>query len=285
MLINLGFGIGPTMYALNHADPTTTILAFCKMRIYVLQSSSMMYRWAFTVACFDRYALSSASVRLRNFARVHIARRVVTVIVCLWLVLPVHGPIFYQISASGCGIFNNKIAALYHSIFTTMNGCIFPIVIMIICTLLIYRNLVLKRQRRQVHDNRPISKQNEINRSQRARDQQVLIMLLVQVFVYIISITPLMIMFFYNAITQSVTNKSVDRVTIEKFASYISEVIVYLFPVLSFYLYTMASNIFRNELKRLLYSVFTCRWNNIRRIEPTTNDVQLRTVTTAPQFT
>jgi len=105
-------------------------------------------------------------------------------------------------------------------------------------------------------------------------------MLLIQVFVYVISITPLMIMNLYNAITLSVPNKSVDQINIEKFVFYIVEVIVYLFPVSSFYVYTMVSKIFRDELKRLLHSTFTCKWNNTGRIEPIAiNNTQLKTGT------
>jgi hypothetical protein len=111
MLINLGIGIGPTMYSLNNINPITTILIFCKIRIYVLQATSMMYRWALVVASFDRYATSSASVRLRNFTRVHIARRVIILIVCIWLVLPIHAPILYQLRIGACGIFNNGVGA------------------------------------------------------------------------------------------------------------------------------------------------------------------------------
>jgi hypothetical protein len=281
MLISLGIGVGAAMYSLNHDDPMTTILAFCKMRIYFLQSTSMMYRWLFTIACFDRYALSSASVRLRNFAKVYIARRVVAMIICVWLVLPIHGPIFYELRVGGCGIFGNQVAALYHSIFTTTLGCIFPVIIMMICAILVYRNLLLKQQRLQHNINsQHTENRNEVERGQRIRDQQVFLMLLIQVFVYVVSVTPLMMMYLYNAATLSNSNKSADRINLENFLFFAAEVIVYFFPVSSFYLYTLASNLFRKELKRLLYLPFTCNWNNTRRIEPTTNPVQLRTVVT-----
>ncbi len=279
MLINLSVGIGPTMYSLNHADPTTTILVFCKIRIYILQSSSMIYRWLLAVASFDPYATTSVSVRLRNFARVHIAHRVIPVIVCIWLVLPIHAPILYHLRVGGCGIFNNKVAALYHSIFTTIFGCILPVSIMTICAILVYRNLILKQQRLQNNSNQHAQNRNEVSRWQRKRDQQVFLMLLIQIFVYIISITPLMIMNLYNAITLSCPNKSVDRISIEVFVFYIVEVFIYLFPVLSFYLYTMVSKVFRNEIKHLLHSVLTYKRNNTRRIEPITNNIQLETVT------
>jgi uncharacterized membrane protein YbaN (DUF454 family) len=280
MLINLGIGIGPTMYSLNHADPTTTILVFCKIRIYVLQSTSMMYRWSLAVASFDRYATSSANVRLRNFANVHIAHHVIALIVCIWLMLPIHAPIFYQLRVGGCGIFNNEVAALYHSIFTTVFGCILPVLTMTLFAILLYHNLSLKQQRLENNNHQQSENQNEVRRWQHKCDQQVLVMLLIQVFVYIISITPLMIMNMYNAITISAPNKSVDQITIEKFVFYIVEVIVYLFPVLSFYLYTMVSKIFREELKRLFQSIFSCKWNNTHRIEPTINNMPLKTVAT-----
>lgn len=56
------------IYAFNHDDPVLTILVFCKMRYYIIQSSSMMiYRWNLSLTCFDHYALSSSNVRLTNF--------------------------------------------------------------------------------------------------------------------------------------------------------------------------------------------------------------------------
>jgi len=85
-------------------------------------------------------------------------------------------------------------------------------------------------------------------------------MLLIQVFVYIISILPLMIMYLYNAGTMSVPNKSTDRIAIERFVFMIVEVIVYCFPIVSFYLYALVSKIFREEFKQILYSLATCKW-------------------------
>ena len=276
MLINLGIGISPTMYSLNNINPITTILVFCKIRIYVLQASSMMYRWALVVASFDRYATSSGSARVRDIARVYIARRVIILIVGIWLVFPIHAPILYQLRAGGgaCGIFNNQAGALYHSIFTTIWGCILPGSLMTIFSVLIYRNLIFKRKRVDEHLSQQSGNKTEAKRIQQRRDQQVLVMLLIQVFVYLISITPLMIMNLYNASTISVSSKSPDRISIENFIFFLVEVIVYSFPVSSFYLYTMVSKIFREELKRLLYSMVTCKWQRSPRIEPT----KLRTV-------
>ncbi|CAF1229236.1 unnamed protein product [Adineta steineri] len=253
-LIHITIALGLYLYTLDNVDPLG-IAVICKLRFYIVQSTAMMYRWCLTIACFDRYALSSADVRLRKFANVKIARRVVVAIILIWLVLTLHIPIFYNTINHICIIYNNIFASLYHSAFLTLTGCIIPISCMAICTLLIHRNLTLKRQRRQ--QNAPKAKENE--KLQSRRDQQVLIMLLVQMIFYSITIIPLMTMYFYNAITIYLS-KTLARIIIERFALFIAEMINFLFPVCSFYLYTMASHMFRVELKAMLYSFFKLQW-------------------------
>ncbi|CAF1451177.1 unnamed protein product [Adineta steineri] len=255
MIIDLCFGTIPYICSLINTDPTTTLVWFCKMRIYILQSNAMISRWSLAIACFDRYALSSVSVHIRNFARVHIAHRIIAIIICIWLILPVHAPIFFNITMSRCGIYNNRIASFYHTIFTTLFGCILPVLIMIVCAILLYYNLILKQQRRLIFIYQQTENRNEILRGQQKRDQQMFLMLLIQIFVYLICIVPLMITYLYNAITIE-TNKSADRIAIEKFTAFIAESLLYFFCASSFYLYTMVSKLFRNELKRLLYLVF-----------------------------
>ncbi len=280
MVIHLSLATGSYLYTLNHADPTLTILAFCKMRIYILQSTGMMYRWYLTMACFDRFALSSANVRLRNVAKVRVACRVVLVIVPVWIILPVHTLIFYSLKGGSCGIFVSIAAALYHSLFTTITGCVLPVSIMATFALLTHRNLVLKQQRRQQIVNQPPEGRNRVRHLQRKQDQQVLLMLLVQVAIYAVSITPLMAFYFYNAVSLYIPNKPPERLAAERFAQFVAETIAFLFPVLSFYLYTMTSHSFRDELVRLLRSVATCRWyGNNPRIEPMTTDTGQRRIT------
>lgn len=277
MIINLGLGIGSSMYTLDHADPNTSILAFCKLRIYLSQFVSLTYRWSLTAACFDRFALSSTNTCLRDFARVQIARRVVGVLIIVWLILPVHTLIFYNLRAGACGILYNTAAAVYHSIFTTMVSCALPSSIMFTCALLIRRNLTLKRQRQQLIVNPQRERRNEADHLNRARDQQVLVMLFTQVIVYVISVIPLMAIYIYTAVTFNISNKSIERISIERFAAFTAEAMIYLFPVSSFYLYTVSSRTFRNELIRLLRSAFACRWFiNIHRIQPITTDTTFR---------
>lgn len=270
MLINLSLGTGSTLYAINNGDPVLSVVAFCKLRIYLLQSSSMMYRWCLTMASFDRYALSSTSQRVRDFATVGTACHVIVAIIIAWIILPVHTLILYNISGANCGIFQSVTMALYHSLFTTISGSVLPVTLMTICSLLIYRNLVLKQRRRQQTNTGPsLDGSDRAAVSQRRRDQQVLLMLLVQISVYVCLIAPLMGVYFYNAASLYVRNKSAERVAIERFALFVAEAIIYLFPASSFYLYTIASRVFRRELLRMLSTIVRCKWNgDRRRIEP-----------------
>ena len=273
MVAHLSMTFGIYLHGLNNVDPTTTISAVCKLRVYILQSTAMMYRWCLTAACLDRYALSAVDARFRNFASLHIARRVIVSIILIWIVLPIHGLIFYNLKGNICGIFYSNVAAYYHSIFTTMTGAILPIVTMAACALLTHRNLVLKRQRRgQLENSSQASSANHSRKDslQARRDQQVLIMLVVQVLIYAILMTPLMVWYFYKAITLTASNKSSDHIAIENFAAFIAELFICTFPTSSFYLYTMSSQMFRTELMILIRSVLTCKWsNNTSRIEPT----------------
>jgi len=272
MLIHIIIAFGLYLYTLNHINPVTSISSICKMRYYILQSTAMIYRWYLTIACFDRFALSSTNVRLRNFAKVQIARRVVIIITIIWIILPIYILVFYNIRNNTCGIFFNIVASLYHSIFITLTASIFPVLIMTICALLTRRNLALKRERRQ----RNVLQRRNEEKLENKRDQQVLIMLFIQIMFYGITILPLMAIYFYSAIT-IYTNKSSNRLNIEQFLTYLVEMINFLFPVCSFYLYTMASHMFRVELKIMLRSLFKCQLlENTIRVGPIIHEMQIR---------
>jgi cytochrome b subunit of formate dehydrogenase len=160
-------------------------------------------------------------------------------------------------------------------------GGVLPVVIMFVCALLIHRNLVIKRQRRrQLSVNQQSGSQSRTKDSQSGRNQQVLFMLLVQVLIYGILITPLIVWIFYSAITLNVPNKSPDRVAIEHFLMFIAELIIFAFPASSFYLYTLASQMFRAELRSMIRDILSCKWsNNATRIGPIPNENEIKTVT------
>jgi hypothetical protein len=121
---------------------------------------------------------------------------------------------------------------------------------MIISAILIRSNLASKQARLQ----RNIIRKNPKIVLLNSRDHQVLVMLFIQVIIYIFTIIPWMIFLLYGPYGQRVKNKSINRIIIEKFCRYLTEIIVYLYPTLSFYIYTLTSRTFRNALSHLIFN-------------------------------
>ncbi|CAF3128041.1 unnamed protein product [Rotaria socialis] len=280
MLINLSFGIGTTLYLLKLRNSSPPSATFSKVHTYIIQSISMMYRWCLVAASFDRYAITSTDLCLRSFARMNIARRTIAVIIVAWIVFPMHNLIYNTANMNSNNFTYNTALLYYHSSFTVVAGCILPASIMIICAFLTYHNLVLKRKRRQNMVTPHARNNSDVKLLERKRDRQVLLILIVQVVVFVITIIPLTVSHFYNAVALNIRNKSIERITIERFAAYWASLSVYLFPTLSFYLYTMTSSIFRDELKKLVRLILRC--GCIRRsvrIAPAANQTQNRAAT------
>ena len=280
MLMSISITSGAIIYRVFYEDPLNYISVYCKLWYYLQQSFSMTYRWMLCAACLDRYACSSSDARLRRFANVHIARRVVTAVILIWIVFPIPLLILYNIRTGFCVIVYGYGAALYNGIFIIMNASIIPISTMTTCTFLIRRNLVKKRYHRRliVPQQQNIRKQLE-----RRMDQQALVLLFAQVIVYIILTVPWMIYSIYNAISLGILNKSSDRLAIEQFLLFITGTVNVLFPTASFYLYTLTSCVFRKEFLTIVRSVL--RWPgflNQHRIEPMQMNV-IQGVTTIPR--
>ncbi|CAF0738282.1 unnamed protein product [Adineta ricciae] len=239
-ILTLIIGIGPTIYALNHSDPQIDSIVFCKIRGYLFQITLMLSRWFVAFACIDRYALSSDSVNLRHFASKRIAYRCVIAILLVWSIVCSHRLIFYEIQGHLCGIITNSGAAIYHTLYVIIGGGILPAIIMIICAFLIRRNLDRKHKKRlQI---------SAVEHQQNSLDHQVLILLSIQIICYIIFTTPQMCNLIYNAILNTIPNLSRETLALQRFLSFMAELMLYMFPVTSFYLYTLTSRTFRNEL-------------------------------------
>jgi hypothetical protein len=255
MMMALIVGLVPHIYSVDHPHPAHTISLICKTRAYIGQLLAMIYRWLMTMACIDRYMISSKNVYLRELANPRIAYSIVIKIVIICIILPLHN-LFVVDVLSGFCIFYNGAFAFYHSLFTFTFGGFLPILIMIICAFLIHWNLASKRAR--CHRNSYQEDENGGVRLLCTRDHQVLIMLFIQVIIYIISTMPWIIFLLYGTYVYYIPNRSINRIRIETFLLYLTEIIVYLYPMLSFYIYTLTSKTFRNELVNIICNLFIC---------------------------
>jgi hypothetical protein len=261
-------GIIPQIYALDHSPNPIFNRDFCKVRSYIGQSTAMLCRWLLTIACIDRCLLTSTNARLRLFSTVSIARKVVLILFIIWLIVPVHMLIFVDVRKIGYIVcmMSTSGAAFYHTIYTIIAGGLMPSFIMLICTKIIWTSVQLKRQRRQTI----IS--NTRRNSRDKRDIQVLLMLLLQVIIFILFNFPYMSFNLYTAFTRSVINKSADRLAIESFLQSFTELVVLVYPTISFYSNTLVSQTFRKELIAICWCIFTCgrgqRFRNRNIIAP-----------------
>jgi hypothetical protein len=230
------------------------------------------------MACIDRCISCSKNARIRRFSSLIIARRLVFIIIGIWLILPIHMLIFSDIQPPGniaCLVLNNDVA-LYHRFYTIIMGGILPSIISLLCSLYIWQYLQDRRKRRLI-----IVLNNRIERKNRIRDQQVLFMLLIQVVIFMISTIPFMSFNIYDTITQTIKNKSADRKAIEAFLKTFTKFLVCLIT-LSFYSNTLVSKTFRKELIILFQLIITCRCQQRRRrVAPATitqnNTLQMTT--------
>ncbi|CAF0792551.1 unnamed protein product [Adineta ricciae] len=76
-LIGLNISTIPVIYALDHANSSTTSVQSCELQFYFRHSFNHMMRTYFICACIDRYAISSKSKRTRSFSRFQIASPIV----------------------------------------------------------------------------------------------------------------------------------------------------------------------------------------------------------------
>lgn len=245
--MTLTVGISPALYGLGRPSPQIQSLFFCKIWGYLFQISLMLSRWFVACASMDRYALTSDKVRLRNFAERKTAYWMIFGIIIVWSIICSHRLIFYEIQNNICGILNNMGAALYHSIYVIIGGGILPTIIMVTCSLLIRRNLTERHQRR-MHLSRGHRHENTTNK-------QLLKLLYTQIIFYVIIIIPQLCNLVFATISITISNRSMEYVAIQQFVAFIAELLLYLFPVTSFYLYTLTSRTFRKELMNFVYSI------------------------------
>ena len=224
-----------------------------------MTASLQISRFLILTACFDRYALCSSSARLRRFSRIHVARRyVIPGIFLVWMLFPLHVPIFVTVQNATCSFVGGL--ALYNCIYGIVVIGIIPPTSMFIFSLLIYRNLKVRQQLRQI---RPFIQGNPTARTApgppllRKKDQQVLAMLLVQVFAYVVSSTPYTIMLLYVvlAITADHDPGVTDKNSTIFFILFITDMLRFVCPCVSFYLFVLASNLYRREMVLTLSSI------------------------------
>ena len=231
---------------------------FCKLQGYVMNVALQISRYLIVMASFDRFALCSTNAYLRKFSNVRIARRyMIPSVILIWLIIPLHIPVWITFKDDVCGFIG--LVAQYEIVYSIVMIGILPPGLMLLFALLIFHNLKLRQQRRQIH---PFIVGNSIqsingNRYTRIKDQYVLVMLLVQVFAYVISSTPYTISMLYVFLTtENDNNPSSEHESITTFIIFVTDMLHFICPFISFYLFLFVSKLYRREMILIILNVY-----------------------------
>lgn len=221
-------------------DPTDFSTFTCRFLSYIHHVVLALPAWFHVLACADRWAVSSRSAKLRNFANVSLAKRLVvsTIVLCSIVYLYVISTFVREAKPPPplCSV-EKKLAVfiltIYLIIFT-----ILPPAMMILFSLLIIRNVVRKENRN-----------SSVRRVVPNRDRSFFglspmqLMLICQALVECICTLPFIIINFVSIIV--VNNQHFinvySLVRLLMFFNYVS----------SFYVYTLTSKFYRTQLKQL----------------------------------
>jgi hypothetical protein len=248
----------PTIYSAYNTPTENSNLVYCKLRLYIRNALLVISRTYLTLACVSCYTQSSRNVRIRNLFQPKIVLRVIAIVPVIWFIIPLHIPLTTTIQNGKCSMWAGA-AALYHSIYICFVAAILPTSLMIIFSLLAYRNL--RHMARNVHPQQTVAKeegpiQTRDKMRLQQRDRQLSKMLFIQIVVYMVFTISYPIQTIYNATTLIIGGtKSRDRIAIENFSLFItSAFLLNFYSATSFFIF-FTSNAFRRELQQVFANV------------------------------
>ena len=229
-------------------DPSNMHSALCKLRIFFVYSSLCLIQWFVVLASLDRWFSSCHTVRYRHLSNLRFAKRSIFLTVVIVAVAHLHTLVWWRVDYIDaqlyCNIFYPRYEITFQVFFLTFS-CLLPPACMALFGLLTIFNV--RKLRRQ------IVPQNIDQRHQRARskDGQLISMLLFQVLITMFCTAPFATVNLFNMITNQDTS-IIYSVYIQALFESLCRLILYLNPMIGFYIYTLSSRTFRLELRALL---------------------------------
>jgi hypothetical protein len=208
LLINLTSRILSAGYGI---DFSVTSTVWCKTRPFLLTALGMISLTCASLATVGQFLATSRSVSLRRCNNIKWAHRILCVMIIVWCIYGIPNFFYFNISPASktCVVTNDNFRN-----FGTTNIFVFlfavPISVIITFGYLAYRNM---------HQIRALAREHA--------DRQLTRMVLIQVVLVVVSITPYAIFNAYNTITVGVV-KDLNRQLKEYFALTIVSLISYL---------------------------------------------------------
>ncbi|CAF1206034.1 unnamed protein product [Adineta steineri] len=247
ILLNIIITFDKSLY--NQIYSTRT---WCKLGNYILLLLPCLSSSYIAFATVDRYFASSLNPTLRKCSSLKISRMIICIVLIIWVLFGIHIPIAYDYSPekNECTVETNSATTFIiidGFFFSLFNGVIVPFLLSLF-GLLIFLNI--KISRRRVHS-QPENNHHPTSVVVSRQNTHMITMLLVQVSLTILLNTPYIVIYllsFYKKLPADVLS-----VLLYIIFSYIARWFYYMNYCKTFYINTLASDLFRKSL----YKQFT----------------------------
>ncbi|CAF3213424.1 unnamed protein product [Rotaria sp. Silwood2] len=223
-------------------DITITSNVMCKLRFYFSYLFLALSPYFYILACFDRYCSSSTLASRRSLCNKKVAKRLIIGAIILACILYLHMAIFFEIIRIGSStICNAQLGPydLFYRIFYLIVYCILPSFCMAIFCILTLINV--RQQSRRIQ---PILATG--NENSHRLDRHLIRMLFSQIVTQLLCVLPFA--------TLNLVAFLIDRRTdLFWFLNQIFTLPLFFSYATSFYVFTMSSRVYRQELVKLLW--------------------------------
>jgi len=240
-----------SVYILYYPDTIILVLTFCKMYKYMMFSFGQQAKTMLILACIDRFLMTSNRASFRAFSTPKRAKYLIFFCCIFWSLFTIHIPIMTTIVHGQCT--RSGVYSIIYSVYSLIFVGLIPTITSAIFGYLTYRNM-----RQMLNRVQPVV-QNTINANiiiQR-RDRDLLIIVISEIFVYVVTTALYPLIQLETIISQNVlTNKSFQYSQIEIFILSISGFLLFINSAAPFYTYLISSKSFRRDFKQLITNIY-----------------------------
>ena len=239
----------PTIIEIGYnVEMGTYNLIYCRLRLYFSFLLACLPPFYLILAAIERTMITSANARIRQWSNRSFILKCLFSLTLFWILFHIHALFYTTVLQIEPNHFYCHIQLGLYSVLVSYYGLIviglIPIVLLSTFGWLTWRNLHTSPNRINVI----IQPRNE----NRIQDRQLIRMLSVEIFTFMIFYFLQSSVLLYQQITQY-QNKSETSIAIEQFFFNISILSLNIPPCISFYTNLMASKTFRKEIKKLFF--------------------------------
>ncbi|CAF0951609.1 unnamed protein product [Adineta steineri] len=233
------------IFPFSYSDESLRVFIFCKIRLYLSNIFGQLAKTILVFACIDRFMITSDRATIRALSTPKRVKRFVLLAFIFWIIFPIHIPIMITINNGQYGAFG--IYAKIYSIYIIIFFGFIPSILLSIFGYMTYRNMRKRRIRIQ-----PI-----VHNSIQRRDRNLLVIVISEVFIYVITATPLPLFLLEMMISQYILiNTSIQSLQTQGFIINITYLLLMINSTAPFYIYFISSKVFRQDVKQLIKNIY-----------------------------